>query len=1052
MNQSILLFGLFLFAGAFSNSLFPQSAKYSNSFQHYSIENGLSNNVVNCVVQDDRGFIWIGTENGLNQFDGISSKVYRQQNSNESSGFSRQECAFKDSKSRLWFGGNGLLQYKPERNTFVYFSQNPDDPRSIGTNDITDILEDENGTIWVGTRQGLFKYHETTNDFSEYLHDTIGTRIEVYNKNRIIDMVADFKGSIWIATLSGLYQFSVIDGLFISHHQAPLENNAGYADKITGLTLDGNGKLWASIDGAGIWIFDSALKLFTPPEILPPGSEDSFKSVRNMHTSTKKEIWIATSFDGVYVYNQTEKKWRNYRHDPWDPLGLIDNKTTTIFEDKAGMIWIGTAGRGADRISMVPQKFSVFLKEPGKPGGMCENDITCSCKDQSGNLWLGSKNGLVYYDRVRQRFTCFRRNPHDKNSLINNDIRAIDIDQEGNLWVGTSNGLNCFNPARRIWKNYVHNTDDLHSLPANNIYSLLVRKNNEVWVGTSRGIAIFNRKENNFESQFTNPAIDKFTKEFYTSVFEDSNQNIWLSTSRSGIMQIDDQFNVLEKFNISTGWTANKTFQFSEDSGGNIWMATDNGLLCWSLRQRKFISSENEWKELKGTIYDVVCVNDTLLWISTSEGLAKVDLRSIGKIREVTRFNVSDGLQSNAFAPASGRLLNNKELLFGGINGFNIFYPERIQYNSFIPEVYMDYFTADSLTLSLNEIIAMDSTIVLSHSNNSFSFGMTSLNFDHPEKNQFAFQLEGFDGDINYNGSNRTGSYTNIPPGNYILKIIASNNDGIWNQKGTRIKIHIIPPFWQSGSFIFATVLTTIVFLYLIFKIRVNWVRDKQKMSVEVNRKVAEARMAALRSQMNPHFIFNSLNSIQHFISESQKDNALKYLSKFSRLIRIVLQNAERNSNTIADEIKMLEYYLELEALRFSDKFTYHINVDDKVNIHNTEIPSMILQPFIENAIIHGLLNRNGEGILEISILKKGEQIICTIEDNGIGREAAEKIKKNKLIFHESMGTRVAEERIQMMGGANNRLTKIKIEDLKNENNVATGTRVTIEIEISTGL
>ena len=281
--------------------------------------------------------------------------------------------------------------------------------------------------------------------------------------------------------------------------------------------------------------------------------------------------------------------------------------------------------------------------------------------------------------------------------------------------------------------------------------------------------------------------------------------------------------------------------------------------------------------------------------------------------------------------------LSSGALFFGGINGFNLFLPGNIVYNTQIPQVH------------LSSIKVFDKTIIippgdsgveisLNYNQNYLSFEMAALNFDHPEKNQFAYQLEGFDKEMIYAGQNHVASYTNIPPGNYSLHILAANNDGLWNREGARIRITIVPPFWNSAWFRIIAISVLCLLVYLFFYFRVRKIKREEKLRSEINRQVAEARLTALGAQMNPHFIFNSLNSIQHFISESEKENALKYLSKFSKLIRLVLQNADKNTTTITNEISMLEFYLELEALRFSNKFSYHIVIDPGINKDATEV------------------------------------------------------------------------------------------------------------------
>ena len=345
-------------------------------------------------------------------------------------------------------------------------------------------------------------------------------------------------------------------------------------------------------------------------------------------------------------------------------------------------------------------------------------------------------------------------------------------------------------------------------------------------------------------------------------------------------------------------------------------------------------------------------------------------------------------------------------------------------------------------------------SLKLSYKQNFFSFEFAALNYDHPEENQYACQLIGFDKKIVALGTNRVINYTNVPPGNYTLKVIASNNDGVWNETGFEVKIVIIPPFWATWWFKAIVVLVFLGAVFLFFKLRENRIKKEQARQTAINKQIAEIRMMALRSQMNPHFIFNSLNSIQHFITTHEKDEALHYLSKFSKLIRKILENSRQNTVSISNELELLQLYIQLEQLRFSNKFDYHIKVDEKIDVENIEIPPLLIQPYIENAIQHGLINKNSKGDLWLSLERYNGSLICKIEDNGIGREKAQQIEQKKISRHIALGIKVTNERISNLSSLLDYKIEVVIEDLyktqeyAEELPEALGTRVTISIPV----
>jgi len=1018
------------------------------TFQHLNIENGLSDNSINCVAQDDAGFIWLGGDFGLSKFNGYTSSlipVYPKDSFENHT--ARISTSFNDSKGRLWIGSVGLIMFDPITNQCKIFQHERNNINSVPHNDVFAIVEDECHTIWVGTRKGLLKFNELTKDFTIFVHDTIGTTAEVHAKNRIIDLVADQQGFLWMTTLSGMYRFSISENTFEGYMLDTAHPNSEIENHSTFLCLDKKGAIWINYYSKGIFLFDTIRKRYN--RIVFPNSEmdHAAKRTNDLFCDSKGNIWIASSFNGILFYSQQTKTWDHFKHDPFDQTSLSDNKTSSIFEDQSGMIWIGTSSRGIDRVNLTGDKFDVYLLQPGKKFSLCENDITSFCEDRAGNLWIGSKNGLMYFNTASNKFSCFKYDLHNKNSISDNCIYAVAIDTSEILWVATENGLNSYDSKSKVWKRYLYKYGDSTSLPGRVAFDVIVRRNGEVWVATNGLVCRLISKQGSFENRYNNPVIEKMRHSFYTTVFEDSRKTVWLSTARAGILNVDDSFNTLYSYYHTADFKATTVHQFAEDSLGNIWMASDKGVYVWNRANARILKLKSTEDILNGDIRSIVVDNNSSLWLSTYQGLFQVHILPNYTIASFRKFSSSDGLQSNAFNTFAGLKLKSGALCFGGINGFNIFDPDKIVSNQYIPFVHIESFkigTQAYETFYQNGAKALS----LNYHQHSFSFEMTALNFNHPEKNEYSYQLEGFHQNMIYNGTYRIASINNVPPGDYVLHVIASNNDGIWNHQGIRVPITIWPPFWQTIWFRILVCFVLMGLAYLLYKKRIHAIKKMEQFNAETVRQIAEARLSALRAQMNPHFIFNSLNSIQHLITESEKDKALRYLSKFSKLIRLILKNASKNTNTIAEELKILEYYLDLEALRFSPRFSYHFDIDSKLNIDMIEIPSMLLQPFVENALVHGLLHKETAGFLEISMRKSGAHLHCSITDNGIGREAALIIQQQKGLHHDSLALQLSTERIAMLAKISNKQLSIDIQDLKDEQGAILGTKVYIEIPL----
>jgi hypothetical protein len=349
------------------------------------------------------------------------------------------------------------------------------------------------------------------------------------------------------------------------------------------------------------------------------------------------------------------------------------------------------------------------------------------------------------------------------------------------------------------------------------------------------------------------------------------------------------------------------------------------------------------------------------------------------------------------------------------MNGALIFHPDSIRSNPFEPQVSMTQFSVFGGIKDVGGAIENARNIMLSWKENFFTIDFAALNFDQPEQNEYACQLIGFDREMQYLGTKNSVSYTNVPPGKYTLHVMGANNDGLWNRDGITVNLEIIPPWWKTTWFRVVAIICTSLLFYALYRFRISIIRKRENEKTEINKRIAELRLSALRTQMNPHFIFNSISSIQNLISQEKKDDSMDYIGKFSRLIRLILHQAENNSIILSEEIDLLELYLEMETLRFEKSFNYSISVDPLLEVREPEIPTMIIQPIVENAVIHGLLNKDKKGNLTIDFLLKGEFVECIVRDNGVGRRAAEEIKKGKLFQHNAVATRITGERLEIL-------------------------------------
>jgi len=816
------------------------------SFQHLSSENGSAQVNISCINQDKDGFIWISSNNGISRYDGHSLKKLQYIGDDSIQvKFNKTTCIFRDHKSRMLIGnGFNVLLYDFSTGMLKSFIKDSSFKNKLGNFDVTAITEDETGTIWIGTRKGLFEYQEKNNSFKQYLHDTILTNNEDYYRNRITDLLPDMHGTIWIGTLYGVYKFSITTHQFTEPNKIDFDLYS-HKDRIVSEEFDKNGHLWLSIYEHGINILDTATNEVTIIDTKTTNGQLNSNHISKLICDESGKMWIAHDTKGINLYYPDTKYFESFHHDEPDAQSLIDDRINTIFKDDFGTIWIGTETEGIDRVSRIQSKFNTYSHHSEHSNSPCENGILSACEDSKNNLWIGSINGLMYFDRLKNSFTCFHHEENNSNSLSDNKIHSVSIDRKGLVWIGTESGLNVYNPISGKWKHYFPDTKNPGSLSSSIINKICIRRNGEIWFGTNNSICRYQPEKDQFETKNNSKNISHIQNEFYMALYEDSKGSIWAATSRGGVLNLADSFKIIKKYAVNSkdphSIPSNSVFDFAEDNNGNIWMATSEGIAMLDRKTQKFNIYTTSDGLASNKITQVKIADDGKIWVGTNAGLSELFFDKNGKAL-IKNFNSSDGLQSNVFYNSASLKLHSGEFLFGGSKGFNLFHPEDIVFNNKIPNVLLSSFSIlDKEIDNLSQVIDLKK-LKLSHTQNFFSFDMAAISFDYPEKNQYAYQLEGFDKTMIHCGNRYHVSYTNVPPGNYTLHIIASNNDGVWNYEGLRIQIEITPPYWMTWyfrGFVFA-----ILFGSLILLVRYISTRKlkKQLVFIEQQREIENIR------------------------------------------------------------------------------------------------------------------------------------------------------------------------------------------------------------------
>jgi ligand-binding sensor domain-containing protein len=1023
-------------------------------FQHLSGEHGLSNNRTWAITQDKYGLIWIGTGDGLNRFDGYKVDVFLQKRGNKNSlPDNHILCLFTDSHGTVWIGtANGLAYYDNRSNSFQSFTYNSKDENSLPGNSISAIKEDASGILWIGTQSGLCSFDIKNKRFKRYLHDDHSNSI---SSNYIRDIEFPADGTMWISTGRGLNRLDLSTKRFTSFFHDPKDSTTLSGNILTKMAIDKNGNLWLSVNETTyLECFNTKtyrVKHFT--NFTEKESHIPANHPRDIFIDRSGRLWVGTDTQGLQLFLPDKNILYQYKADILDPNKLQTNTIVGIFQDNSNLIWLASYA-GVERFNPDESKFIVYRPKPISTLPLANNSVQAISEDSSYRLWIGTFNGIFILDRKTGAYTNYQWNPKDPHSLSHSVVQSLIRDKRGNMWIGTMKGLNFFDPINKDFRRFYTKKNDARGIAF--IHSLLSDRNGDLLIGGTGGLSMFDYK---------NDSVISLANEPITTIFEDNRGILWIgigagagfagsATSTRGLIKYNRSTGEQERFsNVlddTSSLPANVVHSITQDHKGVIWIGTGGGLCWFDEIKRKFttFSDKNGLPNIR--VAQLLVDDKNRIWMSTNKGISMLNESRT----EFTNYDPGDGLQGWVFSLGSGFKTHDGYLCYGGVNGFNMFHPDSLRINNFKPPLILNRIMIFDEPLKIDSAYADLRSLKLSYKQNFFSFEFAALNYDHPEKNQYKYQLIDFDKKVVHNGTNRIFSYTNVPHGTYTLKVTASNNDEVWNETGYEMEIVITPPFWVTWWFRTIVIIAFLAAVFAFFKLRENRIKKEQARQTAINKQIAEIRMVALRGQMNPHFIFNSLNSIQHFISIREKDEALNYLSKFSKLIRKILENSRENTVSISNEIQLLELYIQLEQLRFSNKFEYHISIDEKIDMENTLIPPLLIQPYIENAILHGLINKNDKGDLWLSLERNNGSLICKIEDNGIGRARSQEIEQGKVSRHKSLGIKVTEERIAGLSELLDYNMEVVIDDLFEINQTSegapqpAGTRVTISIPI----
>lgn len=1015
-------------------------------FRHINQADGLLHNEVHAIAQDGKGFMWIATTTGLQRYDG---------------------------------------------SRFIYYPEMLSNPAEKATTSVEMYADKKNNLLWINNRTNIEKMELWRNHFT------------VYNSEKLLkDPSFSFttyrnpNNHQWLLGRNGLYHYDSIVGENINYYLNIYPDNAYQTSVINTDSISNN--TWVTA-GPQLFLLDKKDKKIYSDSFNPdhhPLLNSSLygtgeKSTRFVMTDSRQNVWVTTWGDTFYKYDNATKKVSTWS------LSAIkkkedDNKVLSsgllincILEDDHHTVWIGTENAGLLRYDNTKNKFDYCIAQKIKSESIrYDYKILSLFQDKEQNIWVGTDKGISIFNPYRQFFSSVRHEENNPLSIAKSEIISCIQISNGDIYIGTwGGGIAVYDRHLNFKKNIFFDGQ----LDKNRVWSFLQADDKTMWIGCQHGYLLVYNIVTSTTQTLHPPEMNNATIRYME---KDDNGNIWMGLHNGQISKWDKKSG---KFFASNSCRQDSLKNSSPvttifiDRAQHCWVSTGDGLKEFDLEKRVYTNTWMPDKNNTTAISGKTCLgieeyNDSTLLIGTIYGGLNFFNK---KAKTFSHLTTDDGLPSNTiyaikkdtagyvwfttdyglykFNPAGKRFIHYS-MEPGVINSSlhaNKFYPLQegqwltfttTEAISFLPQN-LEYQNIEKLKTEITGFKVFDNPVLidsllhknkpvrLSYKENFFTVEFAALNFLSLQQTNYYHRLSGIDKEWVNGGSNRFANYTDLQPGEYTFDVKAE----IGNSSGeiTSFKIYITPPFWKTvwfRSLCFAAIASLI---YAFAKWRINTIRNQEKRKLLFKNEIAEMEMKALRSQMNPHFIFNCINSIDALIQSNDKYHATVYLNKFAKLIRNILDSSKQNTVTLTKDLDTLKLYIELEQLRHENKFTAEINADDALLQDDYKVPPLIIQPFVENAILHGIRYRqDNNGKVSVSVIKKENYLRYVIEDNGVGRHTDNsQLQKEKI----SYGIEMSNDRVKLFN--NEEQASVKITDLFNDNKPS-GTRVEVLLKI----
>ena len=982
-------------------------------FQHYTTRQGLSSDILYDIAQDKKGWLWISTPVGLNRFNGTGFTQFTHDEKDITSLPSDKSRIATDKEGNLWvYSEMGLHWYNDSTEDFVHLNGTQNQP-------IAAIGFGIKNAIWFCTEDGWLWKAKNRTAVAVKMHQFEGVGISAITQDR--------QNRLWLVTDDGLLLYNE------KNNSAKVYKDlaSGAINNYFSLFEDYEGQLWVSSWGDGLKWFEPATGRFTSYRFnADKNSTDiqNFAAAIIQPDNTRPELWISAvdPQTGISVFNTITRTFiRTFKHDPQVPGSPSSNASICIFKDNSGIIWFASE-KGLDQYDPMANRFeAIQLNEI--PGCGTDPGIT-SMATINQQLWVGtSDKGVLVLDSSGKKLLLTLDLSKTSGHPESNYIGGFCTVKNGQMLIGTYMGA--FTCDITTYK-----TTPIKPFENTNVSTIFrYFSSGGYWFATTEGLV-------RMDSTLLTVQDTLLSGTSVYSLYQQKDGTVWIGTSMGLFAWAKDKLKKIEKEAENyKKLAASRVFDIEQDGRGNLLLATSFGTMVYNPLTQEISVYSKQNGLAHNACYAIEATGDEICWVLNEKGISEINTKN-GNIK-----NYGDAQGASAPTYANGLLYKNNDghLFFGRYISLYHFDPNGLAVNNFRAPVYITSIRLGDSVLAADNL-KQGRALAFSYINNSISIEYALLNYSNSEGNTYEYKLEG----SAQNGWTQAGTrnyitYPGLPPGKYVFKVRGKNSDGVFSSNEATLNFEVVPPFWQTLWFRLLAVTGLILTIAGIIRARFQAIRQK----AAIRHQMLEAEVKALRAQMNPHFIFNCMNTIDSYILQNKQLQASQLVQRFSKLTRRVLEHTSQAYITLADEMETLRIYLQIERMRQAEGFEFEINMADETT--RLWVPPMLVQPFVENAVIHGIRNRQAPGgRITISSILEGSQIKITVQDNGIGRVRAMEIKAALPTTHQSISMELTLSRLEALHGHKKHNSYLIFTDLTAPE---TGTKVDIYVPVRKG-